>query len=137
MEPQSAASLSPSLYCLDVQERFEQRWQSGQPVCLPDFWSEVLAERPALTAPERAELLARLAQIDLERRWGSRVGEPASDRWRLEDYVRVLPELGPVEQLPVDLIAAEYQALRSSGEPVTLDDYAERFPARWSELQSK
>jgi serine/threonine protein kinase/formylglycine-generating enzyme required for sulfatase activity len=52
----------------------------------------------------------------------------------LEDYAAVFPILQPVESLPADLIAVEYQARTRWHQPPAHTEYGERFGARRDEL---
>lgn len=47
---------------------------------------------------------------------------------RLEKYRARYPELGPLEELPLPLIAAEYRARLLAGDKPSKADYRGRFP---------
>jgi hypothetical protein len=97
-------------------------------------WDERRLASWAKRLPPRGDGLRRTAlvemvKIDLERRW---------DRGRrapLESYVKALPELGPADRLPADLVLAEYEARRQSGAAPDLADFARRFPQHADELR--
>jgi predicted Ser/Thr protein kinase len=76
----------------------------------------------------RRVALVEMVKIDLERRWQR--GQPA----RLEGYLKALPELGPPDSLPADLLLAEYEARRGCGVPVDLAELVKRFPRQADEL---
>ncbi len=92
-----------------ARSRFETGWKSGQRPKIENF----------LQGESADELLAALVCIDLEYRWRPAV-EPASKqpdgemsdslpaRPRLEDYLAQLPDLGPLERLPLAVIVEEY-----------------------------
>ena len=87
----------------------------------------------------RRRLLRELVKIDLEYRW--RGNPPAGAfpvRPRLEDYVARLPSLGPLHELPIELIVEEYRVRRRWGDRPDHVDYLGRFPrhgpALWSAL---
>ncbi len=63
---------------------------------------------------------------------GSRV--PLPRRPRLADYVARYPLLGPVEQLPNDLIVNEYYARRRYGDRPTHAEYLDAFGSRHPDL---
>jgi hypothetical protein len=77
----------------------------------------------------RRAALIEMVKIDLERRWrrGKRAG--------LEAYVKALPELGPPDSLPADLIQAEYEARQHGGAPADLAEFARRFPRQADQLR--
>src|SRR5262249_35734487 len=56
--------------------------------------------------PLRPAALIELIKIDLERR------RKAGQKVRLDAYLKPFPELGAADDLPADLILAEYQARR-------------------------
>jgi len=95
--------------------RFESLWKSGrQP--------EIGALLPAAGEPHRRNVLGALIMADLRQR--VRIGHAV----RLEEYLERFPELGPVTELPWELIAAEWNARRDAGEDVRAAEYADRFP---------
>src|SRR5690349_9169463 len=125
-----------SVFCLSVQERFERQWRRGGEPNLPGFWKQMLSGQPTLTADVRQQLLWRLVEIDLDYRWSAPTGiakggsrtSPRREPWLLEEYSRHLPELGPIERFPVDVIAHEYRLRRTSGpNGCSMDEYAARF----------
>src|SRR5690349_5048434 len=83
--------------------RFENAWQSGTAPRIEDHWP---ADRPR-NDPVALEHLCELVQIDLEYRWRSKPAsggsQPSVHPAALEDYVRRFPELGPLDQLPLEL----------------------------------
>lgn len=110
-------------------ELFEQSWFAGQRPDLAEFF---------LTVPltMQTEVLRELVKIDLEFCWlhpESAANRPRHcrlpQRPRLEDYALAYPELGSVDQLPLDMIAEEFRVRVLAGDPVTPEDYRLRFPA--------
>src|SRR5262245_44253695 len=100
------------LALLDAQEikqllrRFDKAWQSGVPPHPEEFLPTAFLTSPDGGAAGQ-RLLHGLIQIDLEYRW--RLAIPGTVNSlpqypRLEDYVRVYPALGPLEELPIELI---------------------------------
>ena len=77
----------------------------------------------------RRPALIEMLKIDLERRWqrGQRAG--------VEAYLKALPELGPPDHLPADLLLAEYEARRQCGASADLAEFARRFPRQADELR--
>ncbi len=67
--------------------------------------------------------LQELVKVDLEQRW--RNGR--SPR-KVETYAQHFPDLGPLEQLPVELIYEELQVRMQAGEEVTEREIHRRFP---------
>jgi serine/threonine protein kinase len=80
--------------------------------------------------PELAKyILPELVKVDLEYRWQFR----RSPR-RVEEYVADFPTLGPVSQLPVDLIHEELQVRMQAGDRVTEAEIRRRFPGQATSL---
>ncbi len=133
----------------DACSRFEAAWQTGQQPQIEDFLPSQSSEGATLR-----DLLLRLVGIDLEWRWktaatpaetqlfaGQEVRPDASTRNlslplrpRLSDYVARYPLLGPVEQLPNDLIVNEYYARSRYGDRPTHAQYLDVFGSRHTDL---
>jgi hypothetical protein len=90
-------------------------------------WAPFLA---GMTGPARRALLTELAVLELHYRWGK------GERPRVEDYLTRFPELGPLENVPVQLVVEEYRCRIRAGEPTTADDFRGRFPALFPALQT-
>jgi hypothetical protein len=101
---------------------FDLSWDEGRLA----FWVRRLPPRSSCL---RWPALIEMVKIDLERRW-QRGQHP-----HLESYVKVLPELGTPERLPLDLILAEYEARQQCGAPADLGEFASRFPRQAEELR--
>jgi serine/threonine protein kinase len=97
-------------------DAFESAWRKGQ---TPD-----LAQYLAGTGAARRRLVEELVKLDLEYRWRG----PTRPVPRLEDYAARHPELGPVDQLPVELIGSEYWIRQHLGDRPGPDEYLRRFP---------
>ena len=126
-------------------DRFEAAWKTGAEHRISAFldgWQE----------PARLSLLQELVSLDLEYRWRHVANGPVIDRNvptdigkglksslsdsldfptlpLLEDYVRKFPELGPVDRLPDELIAQEYEVRLRWGQRPSRREYLERFGA--------
>src|SRR5207244_13433629 len=111
--------------------RFEAAWQDESAPDIEEFLPSVHSESQRADDPTRQAVLHELVKIDLEYRWrraNARQGDqetgrqrdrkrsapdlpgplsPRLDCRRLEDYVERFPELGPLEDLPIDLLAEE------------------------------
>ena len=107
-----------------VIERFEDAWQRGVPPAIAEFLPAFAGGEP----DDRRELFHELISVDLEYRW--RRGVPR----RLEQYVDELPELGPLDRLPAELIAEEYRVRRRWGDQPDHREYRNRFPRQWAKL---
>ena len=143
---QGRSAHSPPLESWPDAERqlvhFDQAWQSPTPPRIEDF---LLGQ--AVADPARRQLLTELVKIDLEYR--SRAGMclssmdmTAADRPkragpRLEDYVQRYPELGPLDQLPVDVIGEEYWVRHCWGDSPRHDEYLAHFAAQQPQLQDR
>jgi hypothetical protein len=109
-------------------DRFESAWQSGTPPKIEDFL-------PAGRAAARS-LLYELVKIDLEYRWRLSSQGASPSHPCLEFYVKRIPRLGPLQQLPVDLIGEEYRARQRWGDRPAHAEYAARFPRNGKVLQA-
>ena len=106
-------------------ERFEQLQAAG-PADLRSFLNSLPAESPV----PRRELLLECIAIDLERGWQR--NPQRGPLW--EDYVQVLPELNPLEQLPAQVLAEEYRARQRWGDRPGHSSWLARFSARGPDL---
>jgi serine/threonine protein kinase len=70
----------------------------------------------------RRAALVEMVKVDLERQW--QLGRQIA----LETYLQLHPELGSADDLPVDLIAAEYAVRHRAGSPPGWTELARRFP---------
>ncbi len=115
----------------DACRRFEAAWRDGQQPNIDDY----LGADP--TAEGLRELLIALVGIDLEYRWQKAVGAAAVDETvdvstlprqpRLANYVARHPTLGPLEELPTELIAHEYWVRHRWGDRPGHDEYLATF----------
>src|SRR5262249_1057783 len=80
----------------------------------------------------RGQLLVELIKIDLDQLW-RRTADAVSGP-RLEEYVSRFPELGPVGQLPTDLIQEEYHVRHCWGDRPGHGEFLERFGAQADRL---
>jgi hypothetical protein len=83
---------------------------------------------PASGDPLRLIVLHELIPTDLEQR--RRRGENVL----LENYLTDFPELGSAQDLPVELIGAEYRIRRLQGDPLRIEGYRLRFPNQFDAL---
>ena len=84
---------------------------------------------PASEDPLRLPVLHELIPTDLEQR--RRRGENVL----LENYLADFPELGSAQDLPVELIGAEYRIRRLQGDPLRIEGYRQRFPNQFDALR--
>lgn len=106
----------------EIVERFEKQWRTAGKAEIADFLSGDHSD-------ERQVLLSELVKVDLEYRWAR--GEEA----RIESYLARFPQLGSVDDAPLELLIEELNA-RSRCQ--RLPDSAElqrRFPKRFEQLQ--
>src|SRR5437660_8836073 len=78
--------------------KFDQSWDEKR-------LAAALRQLPA-DSPVRRPALIEMIKIDLERR------RKAGQKIRIDAYLKSFPELGTADDLPVDLILAEYQVRR-------------------------
>jgi eukaryotic-like serine/threonine-protein kinase len=115
-------------------EAFEAAWRLAGTADI-----RALVEMPNLQEC-RIELLHELVRVDLEYHWKAAAAGIATSttpcRQLLEDYVSSYPELGPFEDLPLDLIIDEYRVRRRWGDRPNAAGYLNRFPHRAAEIMS-
>jgi protein kinase-like protein len=105
----------------DLAERFEDAWQSGEPVPLAEHL-------PPADDPLRPVALAELIKLDLEFR--HRHNCPIA----LETYAQLFPELGPPPALAPHLIHEEYSVRTRFGDKPKLTEYQSRFPKQFDRV---
>jgi serine/threonine protein kinase len=115
----------------DALERFEEAWIAGGAPELAEFLPATCRANGAL----RRRVLIELIHVDLDQRWrraaAKSVGAGAPpERWKLEEYVERHPELGLKEQLPLELLRAEYEVRHLWGDRPGQAEYLHRFPAQ-------
>ncbi len=133
----------------ELLEQFEAAWRRG---LAPSIQDVIASGQPEIAPCEQRWLLHELLMIDLWYRWrraellsadterrpaGGRAAEPSGQlppRPRLEDYLARFPALGPLDNLPIELIGEEYRTRASLGEPPGRNEYYERFPNRRTEI---
>lgn len=125
-------------------DRFEGVWRGGKQPRIEEFLGDETLEK----GPTRLrELLVQLVMVDLEWRWKSPAVETISSKQasestagitevrlpskpRLEHYCERYPALGAADQLPDEMIVAEYQARHRWGDKPSHDEYQQRFPGK-------
>jgi len=128
---------APVLELTAILERFEAAWLAGS---RPDLASFLPGSEKA-QGTWRRQLLCELVKIDLAHRWRKTSSADAQTEPPrtpaalpecplLEDYLRMFPELGPTEELAVDLIAEEFRIRRRRGFRPEVAEYLARFPAQ-------
>lgn len=131
------SSRSPPVSSPDIEKllyEFDHAWQRGPAPRIEDLLQG--------QTRDRRPVLEELVKIDLEYRWrraasgngGAAGALPA--RPCLEDYVARYAELGRLEALAPELIAAEYRVRQRWGDRPARSDYAARFPGKGPELQT-
>lgn len=88
------------------------------------------AEANPMSIPEKMTV-SELVKIDMQRRWGIRRGQ------LLEYYLDQYPILGMAEDADTDLIVAEFEARRMTGETPDTDSYRERFPRQFDAFKRR
>lgn len=110
----------------DLANRFQKAWLLNR----EDPTAVELAQfLPPVGDPFRKPALFRLIPIDLAARWQS--GVPLS----LEDYLLRFPEIGPLEELPAELIAEEYRIRAEHGVVSPQTVLRQRFPKQYSVVE--
>lgn len=126
-----------------VLDQFESAWREGAAPQLTNFLSR-LADTADTAGQSRLELLTELVAVDLEYRWrtdssAAQTLPPDEDslpmKPRLDDYVALFPELGSLQELPLELITEEYRVRMRFGDRPSHDDFIQRFPDRAAEVR--
>jgi eukaryotic-like serine/threonine-protein kinase len=144
-------------------DTFETLWQRGEIPRIRDFLPandrpdyDGAANNRSDSTALRAFLL-ELVMLDLWHRWRQADNSPdqaglnrtvlqafspdAVDRFpfrpTLEDYVRAFPEIGALQDLPLELIAEEFRVRLRWGDDVPETEYLARFPAHAQELAAR
>ena len=84
---------------------------------------------PASDSALAKSVLPELVKVDLEYRW-----QYNRTPRRVEEYVADYPTLGPVSELPADLIHEELQVRMQAGDKVTEAEIRRRFPKQATTL---
>ena len=128
--------------------QFAESWDRSNPPALDTFLATITTSLPLREETIR-RLMIEVIQIDLSQRWSSvnptdstndaitvvsdtkstiaAQKDPPVDHWLLEQYVKVLPQLGDLDDFPLELIISEYKARRRWGAHPQVAEYAERF----------
>ena len=113
---------------------FEQAWRLAGPCDFAAF----LARPPELGEERRARLLVELICVDMELRGkGLRGSKPTLTWVPLETYAAWYPELGSLDQLPIEVIGQEYRVRSQWGDRPTHSDFLSRFTARREQIQAE
>jgi tRNA A-37 threonylcarbamoyl transferase component Bud32 len=110
--------------------RFEEDWERKGPCEIADY----LDHPAALTSQDRRRLLIELVCIDLEFLWRN---PRADERMMLEGYAARFPELGPLDELPLELIGEEYRVRQHWGDRPTHAQFLSRFQARQEAIRGE
>lgn len=116
-------------------------WQGGEPPSIDDCIGA------GGFNPDR-EILCSLVAVDMECRWRRSdardvfaeatlddKARPLPWRPRLADYVALYPQLGPIEELPAELICHEYCVRHRWGDKPPHDEYLDAFGKRHPNLR--
>ena len=138
----------------EILDQFENAWQMGGNPDLADFLGK--ARGFSFDADSLRSLALDLMMVDLWHRWRraakgkATVAAPPGEEEgpqhkasedvfpeqpRLEDYLRVYPELGTLDELPLCAIGEEYKARHRWGDRPDHVEYLERFKAFDSALE--
>jgi tRNA A-37 threonylcarbamoyl transferase component Bud32 len=113
---------------------FEQQWRLGGPCEIARYLNSPIA----LTGQDRLRLLVELICIDLEYCWRAQsVHQTAREPALLEGYATKYPELGPFQELPLELIGQEYRMRWQFGDRPSHSGFLERFRRRHEEVRTE
>jgi serine/threonine-protein kinase len=112
--------------------QFDEAWLAGTVPAIEEYVKRHTATKEGHDAADRRKFLEELVKIDLEYRWRRKPG--GGKPWSLEDYVARYPELGRLDSLALDLIAAEYRVRQRWGDRPAQAEYAARFKGHGTQL---
>jgi tRNA A-37 threonylcarbamoyl transferase component Bud32 len=113
---------------------FERAWQRNAPPEITDY----LEPPGGPSGTERRRLLVELIAVDLEFRWRDGSRDPGAQQGAmLESYAARFPELGSLEEWPLELIGEEYRVRRRWGDRPSHADFLLRFAARREPIQAE
>lgn len=100
---------------------FNQAWHEGQ-------LAERVQQLPPPGSALRLPALVEMVKIDLERQWQQ------GRQILVEIHLKAYPELGTPENVPPDLLQAEFEVRRQFGTTPHLEEYQRRFPQQAAAL---
>jgi eukaryotic-like serine/threonine-protein kinase len=103
---------------------FERAWSGNHPPEIETFLP------PDRGGPAWRRLLIELICVDLEFQWRRGARGRESPAPVLEDYLRRFPMLGPLREVPLDLIVEEYRVRCRWGSRVEHGSFTARFEGR-------
>jgi len=109
-----------------IKSQFAAAWKARSPRDSQVYLSSYL---PPIGDPLRVVSLYELIPTDLENRWRQ------GDQVFLEQYAEAFPELGRADELPAELICAEFDVRARHNEPPPVESYEQRFPNRYAEVR--
>lgn len=112
---------------VDVIREFNAAWKNGRQPVVASYLNRV----SGASAADRVVLAADLIRIDLEHRLRS--GEVRL----VEEYLHDIPELLDADHELVALLIDEHEMRIESGQTVSLDEYARRFPEHLETLRNE
>lgn len=137
-------------------DAFEAAWRAGRQPDIGEFLASQTLDNTNADPAARQLLLHELIKIDLEHRWrcAARSQGNSHDRGTTDvrsaeaatetlakspcllvgHYIELFPELGSLNDLPVELIAEEYRVRLRWGDRPSAAEYARRFPRHGHEL---
>ena len=127
-----------------ILDRFDSAWENGGAPTIDSFLPVLPVSDNDESRSSRRAVLTELVMIDLERRWRSNGGtdetlDPGQPALRakptLEDYVERYPDIGTLDELPLELICEEYRVRCCWGDRPTHADYLDRFPEQSERLR--
>lgn len=118
-------------------EEFESAWVKTP---YPDIRSYLDEHSTQGSTEFRTTILVELIQIDLERRWKTDaevpVDSPLPAQPKITDYTAAFPEIGSVDDVPVELLAFEFRVRQLWGDSPEISEFVAQFPNRGDALQS-
>ena len=135
----------------ELVERFDVTWHAGSEPTFKEFIDTDTARD--LNDRDRQQLLVELVMIDMEYRWRRTTTDMAAsdavsrdaaanqlelpERPRIEDYLRVYPELGSARALPLRLVGNEFRIRHRWGDRPSVDEYFHRFDQDHDQLRAQ
>ncbi|QDU45197.1 Serine/threonine-protein kinase PrkC [Symmachiella dynata] len=124
----------------NLRRQFDRAWISGATPSIQKYLNKAAqATGSRLSSREIKTFLVALIAIDVEQSWRRTAEDPETEITgpSLLTYVERFPQLGAVEELPNEILVAEFGALNRWGDTPSVDVYCQRLARLDTELRKE